>query len=372
MKKDSKSEIRSGSNEEGNRRATMSRYTGCLLGGAVGDALGAPVEFMPLEQISLAFGPEGLTDYAMAYGRPGAVTDDTQMTIFTAEGLLRAYCRLVRRGITHAASVTHHAYLRWLNTQGVKSSHEGFNFATRKEKNGWVHKIEELYSQRGPGNTCLSALQSSRMGTMDQPLNNSKGCGGVMRAPPAGLFLKDPEKAFELGCEIAAITHGHPSGYLSAGALAAIISGVVSGGELEGALESALDMLRKKPDSGECVSALTTAVEKASNVKPSPRAVESLGGGWVGEEALAIAVYCSLAGGGDFGRSVLLAVNHGGDSDSTGAITGNIIGALKGKESIPERWLKVLELRPEIEALAKDLFEGYRDGEEWWKRYPGC
>ena len=67
-----------------------SRCRGCLLGGAVGDALGAPVEFMRHSQIVARFGPGGVRDFAPAYGRTGAITDDTQMSLFTAEGLLRA------------------------------------------------------------------------------------------------------------------------------------------------------------------------------------------------------------------------------------------------------------------------------------------
>jgi ADP-ribosyl-[dinitrogen reductase] hydrolase len=89
------------------------------LGGAVGDALGAPVEFKSYSQIVAEFGPAGIRDFAPAYGRVGAITDDTQMTLFTAEGLLRANTRFGARGVCHLPSVVHCAYLRWLKTQGV-------------------------------------------------------------------------------------------------------------------------------------------------------------------------------------------------------------------------------------------------------------
>src|SRR5215469_1142760 len=100
----------------------QSLFRGCLLGGAVGDALGAPVEFMSYANIVREFGPEGIRDFAPAYGRLGAITDDTQMTLFTAEGLLRAYVRGCLKGICHPPSVVHHAYLRWLITQGENPS----------------------------------------------------------------------------------------------------------------------------------------------------------------------------------------------------------------------------------------------------------
>jgi ADP-ribosylglycohydrolase len=93
---------------------------GCLLGGAVGDALGAPVEFLSLAGIRRQFGPEGIRDLVPAYGRIGAITNDTQMTLFTAEGLLRAWVRHSTKGICHVPAVIHHAYLRWLLTQGER------------------------------------------------------------------------------------------------------------------------------------------------------------------------------------------------------------------------------------------------------------
>jgi hypothetical protein len=96
------------------------RIAGCLLGGAVGDALGAAVEFMSLAEIREMFGANGIAEYAEEYGRFGAMTDDTQMTLFTAEGLLRAQVGSVAEGVCDPSSVVHHAYLRWLATQGVK------------------------------------------------------------------------------------------------------------------------------------------------------------------------------------------------------------------------------------------------------------
>jgi ADP-ribosylglycohydrolase len=267
--------------------------------------------------------------------------------------------------------MTHRAYLRWLETQGQTSAHEAFGSATRADENGWLLKVKALHAQRAPGNTCLSALRASRMGTMEQPLNDSKGCGGVMRMAPVGLFFEDPEKAFTTGCEFAAITHGHPSGYLAAGGLAAIISYTMTGVGLRDAVDGTMALLQARSGSEECVAALRRAMAEASRAEPSAQTVEALGAGWVAEEALAIAVYSSLAADGDFRRGVLLAVNHSGDSDSTGAITGNILGALVGKAAVPAHWLDDLELRAEIEALANDLSVRFRDDQDWWARYPG-
>jgi len=338
------------------------RIKGCLLGGAVGDALGAPVEFMSLSEIKRTFGNQGVTDYSKAHGRRGAITDDTQMTLFTAEGLLRAHTRKSSR----TASVVRHAYIRWLNTQGEKSESK-YNGVW----DGWLYRIPELHSRRAPGNSCLSALRSHKIGKMENPINDSKGCGGVMRIAPVGLFYDDPLEAFEVGCEIAAVTHGHPTGYLVSGCLTAIISFILSGHSLDESIKEAVRILKAKEDSEECVEAINTALRLVRDQNPTPNTVENIGEGWIAEEALAISIYCALCYENDFTQGVLLAVNHGGDSDSTGAITGNILGALLGKNAIPNEWLDELELRNVIEEISSDLNIKFKDEDSWRDKYPG-
>jgi len=344
----------------------LNRYLGCMIGGAVGDALGAPVEFMSLAQIRQTYGDEGIKDYDRAYGRIGAITDDTQMAMFTAEGTLRAWTRGNTKGICHPPSVVHHAYLRWLRTQ-----ESSFPDQTDRNQEGFLEYIPELYSRRAPGNSCLSALHAAEMGAMERPVNNSKGCGGVMRVAPVGLIVGDPEEAFKLGCEVAAITHGHPSGYLASGALAAIINIIKFGGNLLEAIAAAIRLLEQHRDHYECLDAITQAVDLAGKGNPKPELIKLMGDGWIAEEALAISLYSALCAENDFKKGVLLAVNHSGDSDSTGAITGNILGCMLGNSSIPDAWIEQLELKDIINQLAIDLFIGFRSDEHWWKKYPG-
>ncbi len=361
-------------------RLSADYFAACLLGGAVGDALGAAVEFDSIGAIRSKYGENGIANYAPCYGRKGAITDDTQMTLFTAEGLLRACCREHLKGIpAEYNSIVHRSYLRWLATQGTKSAHEAFNIV----QDGWLLTIKDMHHRRAPGNTCLSALQSAKMGTPDNPINNSKGCGGVMRAAPVGLFgakagsfatqKKRLEAIFKLGCEIAAITHGHPSGYLPAGCLAAIIAEMIAGESIEDAVKHTLSILKKYNGHEETLTAvkLALALRKDKKIKPCPETMEKMGGGWVGEEALAISLYCALAANGDFEKGVCLAVNHSGDSDSTGSITGNILGAKQGKAAIPQSWLAELELKDVIEEMAGDLFVLFKDADDWWNKYPG-
>ena len=349
--------------------ADVSHFRGCLLGGAVGDALGAPVEFMSLEEIRGRFGPLGVTGFADGAWPAGSITDDTQMTLFTAEGLLRAQVRGALKGIVHPPSVVDHAYARWLHTQG------GHSPRWREDSyDGWLVGLPQLHARRAPGGTCLSALAAPQAGTVEQPLNDSKGCGGVMRIAPVGL-LAPRDRAFSLGAEVAALTHGHPSGYLAAGFMAAVIAAVRDGEPLGAALDGATVELERHRGAEETLAAISAARRLVDVGAPFGESVEALGGGWVAEEALAIALYAVLATD-SFADAVILAVNHGGDSDSTGAIAGNLAGIVFGEQAIPATWLVNLELRDEISRIAEDLHRATKGRAQWdpereWDRYPG-
>jgi ADP-ribosylglycohydrolase len=350
-----------------------SRILGCLLGGAVGDALGAPVEFAPLAEIRERFGPAGIREYAPVYGRLGAITDDTQMTLFTAEGLLRAHVRGATRGICHVPSVVQNAYLRWLATQGSR-----VNAAVAQSEawlDGWLVR-EDLGGMRAPGNTCLRALAAvAELGQL--PINDSKGCGTVMRIAPVGIVCAPssagPWSPFDLGVEVSRLTHGHPTGYLAGGFLALALSHVLDGVPLADAIDLSLARLGDAEEGNEVRAAVEAAVRLARSGEPTPERVESLGGAWVAEEALAVGLYAALTAR-DFDDGIRLAVNHSGDSDSTGAIAGNLLGALLGVEAIGPHWLAELELRPVIERIAQDLASlrtGRFDVEAQGERYPG-
>jgi ADP-ribosyl-[dinitrogen reductase] hydrolase len=137
-------------------------------------------------------------------------------------------------------------------------------------------------------------------------------------------------------------------------------------------IAKAKDELRKHAHHEETLNAIEAAEDRARSTPGSPAAIRKLGEGWIAEEALAISLYCAL-GTADFESGVVLAVNHDGDSDSTGAITGNLLGGLYGAGRIPARWLASLELREVIEEVADDLaaFPGCTDVELYWDRYPG-
>jgi len=334
------------------QRTIRGRYLGCLLGGAIGDALGAPVEFMNRAEIIAHFGPQGITQYAPAYGGLGTITDDTQMTLFTAEGLLRAVARRACSDYTPLMEMVAESYLRWLFTQGIPPS-------VRIPVDSWLTAQKSLHARRAPGDTCLAALRDLPMPPKPSQ-NNSKGCGGVMRMAPVGLIgrsLKwDARRVFDSGCLIALLTHGHPSGVFPAGVLAVLILALLDGASLREGLVAAKALLGEKENYGETLRAIESAEELAAGSLPPREAIARLGQGWVGEEALAISIYSALVAR-SFEHGLILAVNHDGDSDSTGSITGNLLGALYGVKALPAAWLGPLELRGVIEEVAEDLYD---------------
>jgi len=314
------------------RMTQLGRYRGCLLGLAVGDALGAPAEFLTIEQIRKKYGPTGITDFQAVGGlKPGSYTDDTQMSLATAAGIIRA-----RQGDKDPVEAVYEAYLEWFTGQMNPSN------------------------RRGPGHTCLSALGSGKRGSLEKAINNSKGCGGVMRTAPAGLAFM-PGEAFRMGAEFAALTHGHPSGYLPAGFLPEMIAHIISGKSLVQAVGLAELELVKYDGHEETIGKIRLAKKLAGGNKGTDDAICEIGEGWVGEEALGIALYCALRFHNDWKAAVLASVNHSGDSDSTGSITGAILGTHLGIAAIPARWVTDVEDFKKIDQIAHELFTVTKD-----------
>ncbi|KUP96037.1 ADP-ribosylglycohydrolase family protein [Thermobifida cellulosilytica] len=357
----------------GDRAGYRARVRGCLLGGALGDALGAPVEFDTLGAIRAAHGPAGVRSHA----DPRAlVTDDTQMTLWTVEGLLRARSRqAVRGGQLAPVPAVHDAYLRWYHTQHSGAPAGGYD--------GWLAGRDWLHARRAPGNTCLTALSEAARGHQargEAAANASKGCGGVMRSAPFGLLPEHAatdEQVFTWAEQAAGLTHGHPTGRLASGATALLVRRLVAGDGLDAALDAALAALRTRPGHEETTKALLAARDAAADGEPGAEAVESLGAGWVAEEALAIAVYAALAhpAPDEFADALALAVTHSGDSDSTGAVCGNLLGARHGEAALPRTLADPVEGRDDLLALADDLVTAFTTEDPaaapgWLDRYP--
>ena len=320
----------------------LDKIVGCFLGGAIGDALGAGIEFDSINQIRDQFGPEGVTSFTPAYGHQAPITDDTQMTLFTAEGLRQS----VSLGSDATESVWA-AYQRWLHTQQV-------NAPDQTSKDDGLASNPLLYSHRAPGNTCLSALETGIPGSTQNLINDSKGCGGVMRAAPAGIYATSAQHAYTVGCKLAALTHTHPTGWTAAGVFAALVHGLLNTLTKQEALNQAISIAEADPKAAEVAAKLAVAVELSKLKQLRPEEIETLGAGWIAEEALAIAVCCFMSDRSPRSQ-MLLSVNHSGDSDSTGAILGNLIGIHQGQQALPTAWKNTVELRDLIIEEAKLL-----------------
>ena len=398
------------------KRFTADNFAGCLVGGAIGDALGYVIEFEDSESIFQRYGDEGIKDFSQE--EDVFISDDTQMTMFTANGLLY-YATSGGPAGRSLNTCLHDAYMDWLHSQNTGK-------ASLPDKNtvSWILNIEEMRAQRAPGNTCLSALRSGQRGTVDEPINNSKGCGGIMRVAPIGLFVKDPLRAARIAADAAALTHGHPLGYISSAAYAYIINRIVyTEDDLIDIISGCVKMVSKEygtyPETARLIELLTKAVELAIpddepyvrerryferttkiaedaalftqpvvlappakkysdiDMKAEAARLEKLGAGWVAEETLAIAVYCCLRFGDDFETAVRVAANHSGDSDSTASLTGAIIGAGIGNSNMPTKYVMLLELYDVLLELSQDLYDGCQasetvvsaDDEVWRDKY---
>lgn len=312
-----------------------------LVGGAMGDSLGADVEFRTLEHIRRRF-PGGLADLPPHQGLRGAVTDDTQMTLFTAEGLIRA-----ARQRTDPLAEVHRALWRWHGTQG--QDRHGDTASHGDEAPG-LAQDPRLNVARAPGMTCLSAL-SRRCPPGTAASNDSKGCGTIMRVSPVS-FAVPREEVRGLALATSALTHGHPTGQWAAVAWAEILADVLAGAGPEEAARAVLASLAAEPGTDETRTALAAALAAPRDGRPET--VERLGGGWVAEEALAIALYAVLCAR-DIAEGLRIAVTHSGDSDSTGAVAGNLLGLVFPEETRVHPWAQTVECADLLAAAACDL-----------------
>lgn len=332
---------------------------GSLVGGAVGDALGYEVEFMSLSSIIKRFGDKGITRYVLHNG-VAEFSDDTQMTLFTAEGLMNGIIATKAGRPDAILPYIKEAYLAWFKTQT-----ETPNPIT----NSWLSNIKTLWARRAPGNTCMGALENLSHGL--EVSNNSKGCGGVMRVAPIGIFngvhrnLYDYEETAHLAGWAAEITHHHIASTLASALMATTVENCIQDEKVDRTIfgwivDGGLSLMREyfpghDDEICEFITLMKRALELGKSDVPEREAIRELGEGWVSDEALAIAIFSVMRHIDDFENCIVCAVNHDGDSDSTGAIAGNIIGAILGYSAIPRHYLDNLEIEPVLVSVADDL-----------------
>ncbi len=322
-----------------------SKYIGCMVGLAVGDALGYPAEFRRRVQLIKEIGPAGIDDFiALKDPRftrpffmgspdhpPGTYTDDTQMTIAVAEGLLAA-----GDGDLHHLAV-----------------HIGQRF---------VEWSRASTNNRAPGSTCMEGCANLAAGVAwrEAGVPTSKGCGSAMRVAPIGLFYDDLDRIAEVARASSLLTHGHPAA-LEGAAAAALLVYLARRGATPDEMFSEIDQ-RCSPRCTEFSSVWRKLPDLISQPAEAVLAEGGLGESWVAEEAVASAMYCFWRNPDDFERAVCTAINTDGDSDTIGTITGSIAGARLGAESIPLRWRQGVEDSEYLHQLGARLWNARIEG----------
>ena len=318
------------------------RFVGSVVGLAVGDAIGYPAEFRKRSQLLDEIGPEGITDFiALQDPRfsgpffigpdhpPGAFTDDTQMTVAVAEALLTAG----HSDLDSLMAEMGRRFVKWSNTE---------------------------QNNRSPGETCLVGCRNLERGIpwRNAGVGDSKGCGSAMRVAPIGLYYKELDQVAEVAQASSLLTHGHPAALAAAAAGAIMVAMALANAEPEAIYEEVEERCCKSSDD---FTAIWRKVPALLPNAPEDVLVEgALGEGWVGEEAVASAMYCVWRSPDDFEGAILTAINTDGDSDSIGTITGSVMGARLGVSAIPGRWRDGVEDSKFLQNLGARLWMNRR------------
>ena len=319
-------------------RIAERRFAGCIHGLAIGDALGFAVEFMRLDEIRAVYGPEGVATFESVHNAPrlictahhpiGTYSDDTQMSLATANGLIAARSDDLDDIMDGIAA----EYVKWL---------------------------DDPENNRAPGQTCIEGATRLKEAVhwRDSGDTWSKGCGAAMRTAPIGLcFCHDTEKLREVAYHASACTHAHPTG-IAAGIGTAYLVAMAATDMAPGDMPGRLCELTRDI-SAEFVSKIQE-VEPMLAHDDHFEAIAELGEGWVGEEAVAIALYCFLKNPRDYRKTILMAANTNGDSDSIACIAGAISGAYNGVHAIPNEWVREVENSQGLTTTATQLHERY-------------
>lgn len=337
-------------------------FRGCLLGMAVGDAMGYPVDSLNLMEIRENYGPNGLFGYDLANGYAD-VTSYTQLGAFTCNGLLIALTRGQMMG--KMAPLVKYVGLssrEWLVSQRPWS---------KKERTFcWLLRRPEICRRYCMDTRMMDTLNRDPLGTLEAPVNNFVTPGSLTTAIGAGLFYHpDRMKQRELdrlGAETVALTHGGAQAFLSGAALAHLISRSlwqpqIPLGELVSETAAAVNAQfhQQYPQAcNELTLLLRLAVSMEKDASLATWDVMEKLHCESAAQVLAGAVYACLAGAEEFDTSLIIAVNHSGRSAAVGAVAGALLGLRQGEAALPEFYTECLEPAELLRELADDLWGG--------------
>ena len=338
-----------------------SSYRGCLLGMAVGDAMGYAVDSRSLQEIREDYGPNGLLGYDLVNGYAD-VTSYTQLAAFTCNGLLFGLTRGQMSGkmapfIKYAAL----AACEWAASQRA--------WGRPNKCYCWLLRKEEICRRHCMDTRMLETLSLRNLGTLETPTNNHNGPYSLTSAIGVGLFYNpdrmDQWEIDRLGAETVALTHGSPTAFLSGAVIAHIMSKLVRNPKLplkRVFLEAAEAMKEQFGHQYSQAYDLGTLIRHAVTLAENTtiRSVDVMERIHCENAAqvLAGAIYACLVSNSDFDRAMIVAVNHSGRSAAVGALTGAIMGIRLGEEAMPEFYLEGLEPLEVLLELADDLYTG--------------
>jgi len=292
------------------------KFSNIIKAGAIGDSFGYNVEFQSWEHIRITYGGPIMFSNCDNY----IASDDTQMTLFCLEALKNNHQN--NDNNEDILKRIYEYYLDWNATQ----------YHDLVIKNDFS-KQKELQKRQAPGRTCLTALGSGRCGTMENKINDSKGCGGIMRVAPIAFLNKNLDDIIYLGNMQAAITHGHPEGYLSSGFFAGLLYLGLKGFSFEDAYKEVKAKISLNKESKDFINYLNNLENNLETEFNNPNDMtEILGEGWTGETALGLAVY-AFKHGKSFEHALVISTNHRGDSDSTASMAGQLFAAFNDLDS---------------------------------------
>lgn len=348
---------------------------GCLLGMAVGDAMGAPVDAKTYRQICETYGPQGLLGYDVVNGF-AEITSYTQVPLFTCNGMLLSSAK----GQTGNAAVMR--YIALALKEWARAQHLPGDPALR---HCWLCRVPQARKRRSMDPRTLDSLTRDVLGTPKKPSNQGAGPGTLTAAVAAGLFFHPERMPFQeiglLGAQIVALTHGDPMAYLSGALLAYLTAGIIHAPEcsLEDQVIQAAEAVAAQfpvPQALRLQMLMKDAVRMARQTELSPLQVMEQLECKTAAQVLAGAVYAIIAGNGDFDSAVIIAVNHSGKSAAVAAIAGALLGAQLGESALPDFYMECLDCADTIREIAADLCtarpKGWRTrlfDDEWDRKY---
>ena len=332
-------------------------YRGCLLGMAVGDAMGYAIDGKTWAEIQDAYGPNGLLGYDLQESEFAQITSYTQFAAFLCNGLLLS----VSRGKVDYLRYAKLSLKEWLRSQHF--------YRDPETSLCWLAKLPQFRRKQCRDARMLDDLRLEMYGSTDSPRNNNNAPGAITSAVSVGLFYNprrlSPEQVGTVSGELVALTHGNPEAFLSGVVLAYAITGILQ--EPDVPLADQFQQAIRVMD-GQFRSRFFQAEELAMQLR---RAIALAKSGTVdiqegmeqlgcmdAPQCLAGAMYACLLYPNDFDSAIITAVNHSGMSAAVGAVTGAILGAKLGEDALPDFYLESLDCADALRCLAEDMVSG--------------